>query len=128
MKLLTANLTGKPLDWALNHALMLENGFVPEIAGAAGAPSELYSHTDPAVCLWLIKEYRASIDQVEHDPLVEVHIWFALTDEADPDFDCQSVIGDTVEQAVARCVVQMRLGDEVEVPDELGVMTNDHLP
>ena len=110
---------GKALDWALNYALMLENGFVPEIAGAAGAPSELYSHTDPAVCLWLIKEYRASIDQVEHDPRVEVHIWFALTDEADPDFDCQSVIGDTVEQAVARCVVQMRLGDEVEVPSEL---------
>ena len=126
MKLLTANLTSKALDWALNHALMLEHGFVPEIAGALGEPSEMYEHTDPAVCLWLIKQYRANIDQVEHAPKVQVTIWYEITDSED--FDAVSAIGDTIEQAVARCVVQMRLGDEVEVPDELGVMTNDHLP
>jgi len=118
MKLLTASLTSNALDWALNHALMLENGFVPEIAGAAGAPSELYSH-DPAVCLWLIKEYRASIDQVEHDPKVQVTIWYEITDSDGSDFDAVSALGDTLEQAVARCVVQMRLGDEVDVPEEL---------
>ena len=71
------------------------------------------------MCLWLIKEYRASIDHTAHAPQIEVSIWYALTDEADPDFDCQSVIGDTVEQAVARCVVAMQLGDEVDVPSEL---------
>jgi len=119
MKLLTANLTSKALDWALNHAVMLEHGFVPEIAGALGEPSEMYDHTDPAVCLWLMKEYRANIDHTKHAPQIEVSIWYALTDEADPDFDCQSVIGDTVEQAIARCVVAMHLGDEVEVPSEL---------
>ena len=118
MKLLTANLTSNALDWALNYALMLENGFVPEIAGAAGAPSELYSHTDPAVCLWLIKEYRASIDH-EHDPKVQVTIWYEITDSDGSDFDAVSALGDTLEQAVARCVVQMRLGDEVDVPEEL---------
>ena len=119
MKLLTENLEKKALDWALNHALMLEHGFVPEIAGALGEPSEMYEHSDPAVCLWLIKQYRMDIDQVEHDPKVQVTIWYEITDSDGSDFDAVSAIGDTLEQAVARCVVQMRLGDEVEVPDEL---------
>lgn len=110
---------GKALDWALNHALMLEHGFVPEIAGALGEPSEMYEHTDPAVCLWLIKQYRMDIDQVEHDPKVQVTIWYEITDSDGEDFDAVSAIGDTIEQAVARCVVAMRLGDEVEVPEEL---------
>lgn len=119
MKLLTASLTSNALDWALNHALMLEHGFVPEIAGAAGAPSELYSHTDPALCLGLMEKYRANIDQVEHDPKVQVTIWYEITDSDGSDFDAVGAIGDTLEQAVARCVVAMRLGDEVEVPSEL---------
>ena len=114
MKLLTANLEKKALDWALNHALMLE-----EIAGALGEPSEMYEHSDPAVCLWLIEQYRANINQVEHAPKVQVTIWYEITDSGGEDFDAVSAIGDTVEQAVARCVVQMRLGDEVEVPSKL---------
>ena len=97
---------GKALDWALNYALMLENGFVPEIAGAAGAPSELYSHTDPAVCLVLIKSHIYQITHTHGG-------WEVFSDAGNRQF------GDTLEQAVARCVVQMRLGDEVEVPDEL---------
>lgn len=116
MKIKTAELKGKALDWALNHALMLERGFVPEIAGALGEPSEMYNHTDPAVCLWLIKAYRANIE-VEHAP--KVTIWYEITDSDGEDFDAVSAIGDTIEQAVARCVVAMRLGDEVDVPDEL---------
>lgn len=115
----TAELTGKALDWALNHALMLEHGFVPEIAGALGEPSEMYNHTDPALCLWLMKEYRANIDQAEHAPKVQVTIWYEIADSYSSDFDAVSAIGDTVEQAAARCVVAMRLGGEVSVPDEL---------
>lgn len=119
MKIKTAELTGIALDWALNHALMLEHGFVPAISGALGEPSEMYEHTDPALCLWLMKEYRANIDQAEHAPKVQVTIWYEIADSYSSDFDAVSAIGDTVEQAVARCVVQMRLGDEVEVPSEL---------
>ena len=118
-------LEGKALDWALNYALMLENGFVPEIAGAAGAPSEMYEHTDPALCLGLIKEYRASIDQAEHYPLVEVHIWFALDNSDDPDYDSVSALGDTPEQAVARCVCLMHLGEWVDIP--MGLCSMDVL-
>lgn len=119
MKIKTANLTGKALDWALNHALMLEHGFVPEIAGALGEPSEMYEHTDPAVCLGLIKQYRANIDQVEHAPKVQVTIWYEITDSDGEDFDADSAIGDTIEQAVARCVCLMHLGEWVDMPIEL---------
>ena len=127
MKLLTASLEGKALDWALNHALMLEHGFVPEIAGAAGAPSELYSHTDPAVCLWLIKQYRMDIDQVERYPDVWIGAYFESTDGNESFQDSAGYVAETLEQAVARCVVQIRLGGEVDVPDELGVVY-DRLP
>lgn len=124
MKIKTAELTGIALDWALAKAMnadkvWIDHGYVDVNARFHLHVYEPFNHTDPATCLGLIKQYRASIDHTEHAPQIEVSIWYALTDEADPDFDCQSVIGDTVEQAVARCVVQMRLGDEVSVPDEL---------
>lgn len=123
----TAELKGMALDWALAKVLgaqkitySYKGVWVDDEGFMVGNDRRGWiAHTDPAVCLWLIKEYRANIDHTEHAPQIEVSIWYALTDEADPDFDCQSVIGDTVEQAVARCVVQMRLGDEVEVPSEL---------
>lgn len=128
----TAELSGKALDWALADALELEPRIdyfdvqrrpsvtVEYKMTPCSLPySEVFSHTDPALCLGLIKEYRASIDQAEHYPLVEVHIWFALDNSDDPDYDSVSALGDTPEQAVARCVVAMRLGDEVDVLDEL---------
>lgn len=121
MKLLTASLEGKALDWALAVAVEKHPAlsFKGEVVVSNIMGCQRFDHTDPALCLRLIKEYRANIDHTEHAPQIEVSIWYALTDEADPDFDCQSVIGDTVEQAVARCVVAKRLGDEVSVPDEL---------
>lgn len=125
MKQLTANLEGVPLSWALAVAL----GRNPECkhgrAWVSAAPSlpnsgvKAFDHTDPALCLGLIKQYRANIDQVEHAPKVQVTIWYEITDSDGEDFDAVSAIGDTIEQAVARCVVQMRLGDEVDVPNEL---------
>lgn len=139
MKVKTAELTGKPLDWALADALDLD----PEISRPShydgsiavlalplpnGYPNHHkcgFFYTDPATCMELIKKHRANVDHTEHAPKIEVSIWYEVdySDDSDrvtdADFDCQSVIADTLEQAVARCVVAMRLGDEVEVPDEL---------
>lgn len=97
------------LDWALNHALMLEHGFVPEIAGALGEPSEMYEHSDPALCLVLIKSHIYQITHTHGG-------WEVFSDAGNRQF------GDTLEQAVARCVIAMKLGEEFEVPDELGVV------
>ena len=120
-------LKGFALDWALAKALgakkiiySYKGVWVEDEGFKVGDDSRGWiHHTDPAVCLWLIKEYRASIDQVEHDPKVQVTIWYEITDSDGSDFDAVSALGDTLEQAVARCVVQMRLGDEVDVPEEL---------
>lgn len=123
MKMITAELTGLALDWALAVALKKRARYCSIYKALVFDDCEdnvyLFAHTDPAMCIKLIKKYRANVDHTEHAPQIEVSIWHALTDDADPDFDCQWVVGDTVEQAVARCVVQMRLGDSVSVPDEL---------
>lgn len=126
MKLKTEELTGLALDWALAVALGYAqiNTHVSSkvFATMPDGGRKQVDHTDPATCMGLIKKYRANINHIDPTnpaPQIEVSIWYALTGDAAPDFDCQWVIGDTVEQAVARCVVQIRLGDEVEVPDEL---------
>ncbi len=62
---------------------------------------------DPAMCLRLIKEHQIKLVPYKNQWRAETEATWA------------SAWGDTPEQAVARCVVQMRLGDEVEVPSEL---------
>jgi hypothetical protein len=128
MKIKTAELTGKPLDWALaqacGHVVDISYGGGVCIQGLMGWQN-FEGHADPATCMKLIKKYSANVDHTEHAPQIEVSIWYEVdySDDSDrmtdADFDCQCVVGDTVEQAVARCVVAMRLGDEVDVPDEL---------
>jgi hypothetical protein len=116
MKLLTASLEGKALDWALNHALMLEHGFVPEIAGALGKPSEMYNHADPAVCMLLT--HKMNIMQQANDGSWRVASSCVKGKK-------HKAHGKTLEQAVARCVVAMRLGEEV---DELCGEQKPHKP
>ena len=137
MKQLTVNIEGKALDWALAVALGKQYNCHPtvqdeivwmptksivfgttntEINGNNHVP---FDYTDPALCLGLIKQYRANIDQVEHAPKVQVTIWYEITDSDGEDFDAVSAIGDTIEQAVARCVCLMHLGEWVDIPKEL---------
>lgn len=127
MKIKTAELKGRALDWALADALgfgdlrqsLCDRIEVVKLNNDGDYEWYAFYHTDPALCLGLMKEYRANIDQAEHAPKVQVTIWYEITDSDGEDFDAVSAIGDTIEQAVARCVVAMRLGDEVEVPSEL---------
>lgn len=111
MKLLTANLTGKALDWALAKAMnadkvWIDHGYVDVNARFHLHVYEPFNHTDPALCLVLIKSHIYQITHTHGG-------WEVFSDAGNRQF------GDTIEQAVARCVVAMRLGDEVEVPDEL---------
>lgn len=119
MKLLTANLTGKALDWALAVAL----GGNPTIESFENCHDKqcivvwdrwILDHCKPDWCLKFIK-YLLSNGQ----PIPEV---LFLADQSvgfHPSPSLNPVLSVNLEQAVARCVVQMRLGDEVEVPDEL---------
>ena len=112
MKLLTANLTGKALDWALAKAMnadkvWIDHGYVDVNARFHLHVYEPFNHTDHALCMGLIKSHIYKITATHGG-------WEAFSDSGNRQFS-----DDTLEQAVARCVVAMRLGDEVDVPEEL---------
>lgn len=112
MKLLTASLEKKALDWALAKAL----GRKPHIKknyieATSHSHRVVFRHTNPALCLGRMK--ADSILVMPNLSPTDGKAWVAAVKGK------LFVFGDTPEQAVARCVVQMRLGDEVDVPDEL---------
>lgn len=110
MKLLTASLTGKALDWALADALELKPKVMQWLNGgvlvqqACGGWLGFEGSADSILCLNLC---------LDHKLIVDYEFPSARTQTS------KVFVGDTPEQAIARCVVAMRLGDEVEVPDEL---------
>ena len=118
MKIKTSEAKGLQLDWGLAKALeyapevKYEAVFVP--AEKRGWPIEgvmPFDHTDPRVCMGLIKEYCIQLYPFCDGEIVR---W-----DTDIRPDVRIVNCDTPEQAVARCVISMRVGDEFEVPDEL---------
>ena len=115
MKVKTAKATGKQLDWGLAKVLQAEKLQLVE-GGVIYKPSsggrQVLRHTDPAVCMSLIKEHCIQLFPFCKDGKA-VH-W-----DADIRPYIRVVGCDTPEIAVARCVIAMRLGDEFECPDEL---------
>lgn len=121
MKIRTAEASKNQLDWGLAKALKLKPSIGRNSLGAfvqykkAGCDFfRAVKHTDPAVCMGLIKEYCI---QLFTFTLNGQRFWDATISGAADARGC-----DTPEQAVARCVISMKLGDEFEVPDELGVV------
>lgn len=122
MKLLTANLEKKALDWALAKVLgaqkitySYKGVWVDDEGFMVGNDRRGWiAHTDPAVCLWLIKAYHLPVfvyQEINGDGC----LW--QVNFSDDEVNAES--WRSLEEAVARCVVAMRLGDEVEVPSEL---------
>ncbi len=122
MKIKTAEATGLQLDWGLAVVLSYKpvikkdpfnDRVYVDIVEDIESQYVGFLHTDPAVCMGLIKEYRL--------PSAPSHfidgMWFVFRHNEDEDG-----LNGTLEQAVARCVISMKLGEEFEVPNELGVM------
>ena len=122
MKIKTSEATGLQLDWGLAKVMgakrIIVNWrgvWVEDEGFKVGDDCRGWvCHTDPAVCMGLIKEY--------HLPIALSHfidgMWFVFRHNED-----EGGFNGTLEQAVARCVISMKLGDEFEVPDELGVLS-----
>ena len=123
MKIKTSEATGLQLDWGVAVVL----GVKPKVYCGRVETDQTdenywavrreFDHTDPAVCMGLIKEHRFPIFayiQVGGDGC----LW--QVNYCDADVNAES--WESLEQAVARCVIAVRLGDEFEVPDELGVV------
>ena len=124
MKIKTAELTGLALDWALAVAM----GLGPDIGRHCYARYVQYtdhkhnivralSHTDPAMCMRFIEGEKINIKHMRHstDNRAVLACWGSVYEES----GYVQTFGSNTPEAVARCVVQMRLGDVVEIPDEL---------
>jgi hypothetical protein len=102
MKIKTSELTGAALDWAV-------------------ARCEGRSHTDFG---WWWDNYHPSTDWAQGGPIIEREKT-TVEYTGDPDTWCacimadQEVYGPTPLIAAMRCYVASKLGDEVEIPQEL---------
>lgn len=111
-------LKGFALDWALAKALgakkiiySYKGVWVEDEGFKVGDDSRGWiHHTDPAVCLELTEQYKIDVTWGTSGKA------FVQMSGSDQDQWCG---GKTLAEAVARCVVAMRLGDEVDVPGEL---------
>lgn len=121
----TAELKDKALDWSLaktkvsNWAEIVHDARIEVIDGKVcitsfGGMRRFIDHTDLATCLESIKDYK-----LEHKWPVPDYTRGTVLVWGGQSISSKSARGKTLEEAVARCVVAMRLGDEVEVPSEL---------
>lgn len=103
MKIKTNELVDVPLDWAVAKSL-----------GLASQTSVLLTRTD---------EYMPSLKWAQGGPIIEhneisinrvVGGWMATSDH-----DMRQFIASTPLRAAMRCYVASKLGDEVDVPEEL---------
>ncbi|MDE9536914.1 DUF2591 domain-containing protein [Xenorhabdus bovienii] len=118
MKIKTSELTGRALDWAVCLAI---GGTVNEDNTEVQAPNNGYyllsngkgnftPSTDWSQCGPLIDTYLIELNnQVISEN--EVEHWATCMDEY--------IYGSTALEAACRIVVHVKLGDEVEIPDEL---------
>ena len=116
MKIKTSELSGKQLDWAVTEAIKL----LEEVGCTfpKSSPNTKYS-TDWALGGPIIESFVISVAADTADWFME-KVWFASVDDilVDPD-EAIGVRGPTPLIAAMRCFVACKLGDEVEVPDEL---------
>lgn len=120
MKIKTSEATKLQLDWGV-AVVMSYTQLTLQVAGkvygtAPDGQRTQIKHTDPAVCMGLIERYKLQVswavdglDRAYAQPKNRISVEWPS--------------GDNLAQAVARCVIAMRLGDEFECPSELGVMS-----
>jgi len=111
MKIKPSELTGAALDWAVAEAV----GDIPIIIFGS-----LFVAEDAG------EEYSPSTDWAQGGPLIEKHgIWLSDDNDESPEKWIASVggvhmqTGPTPLIAAMRALVAAKLGDEIEVPDEL---------
>jgi len=132
MKIKTSGLQGVALDWAVAKCLgheVVENyvSYIriyltdPKQAGYAltFCPSTDWAHGGPIIereklGVWWATHY------VDDDGVEYGNHWYCETGCTDDNYDSQHIAtGPTPLIAAMRCYVASKLGDEVEVPDEL---------
>lgn len=116
----TSELTGAALDWAVAKAEGWSEEGLEDIANGDTFPAHSFS-TDWSLAGPIIE--RESINLIYRHPNFN-GLWTAFNDEWDDDMNGVNC-GDTPLIAAMRCYVASKLGDEVEVPDELQDVLHD---
>ncbi len=114
MKIKTSEATGLQLDWGLANATGKRVRYYLKYNALAFDCEDnlyLFSHTDPAVCMWLIEQYKMDVTWGTSGKA------FVQMSGSD---DGEWHSGKNLAEAVARCVISMKLGDEFECPSEFG--------
>jgi hypothetical protein len=118
MPMKTSELTGAALDWAVAKCEDLEHYFEDGLVCLKGQPFDTH---------WLY--WTPSTDWAQGGPIIErekIDVMWAVTDGAQHS-QCRvhdgrrpdSYYGPTPLIAAMRCYVASKLGDEVELPEEL---------
>ena len=115
MKVKTSEATKLQLDWGVAVVL----GVKPKVYCGRVETDQTdenywavrreFDHTDPAVCMGLIEQYKL-------DVVYRAEQWGVEFPHNDQFWSA------SLAKAVACCVISMKLGDEFECPDELGVV------
>jgi hypothetical protein len=128
MKIKTAEATGSALDWGLAVAVGGKDihcdcwgVYVDDVDFSInGHMLGRTTHIDPWVCMGLIEQHGAASMRKTFSL---GYFWECKALDVGSESHYIVAHGKTLAEAVARCVIAMRLGDEFEVPDELGVQS-----
>ncbi len=117
MKVKTSEATGLQLDWGLSIALGHEKtAYIAECGSVHGRDKERgwtsVEHVNAYLCMKLMSKHEMDVTWGTSGKA------FVQMSGRDED---KWHGGKTLPEAVARCVIAMRLGEVFEVPDELGV-------
>jgi hypothetical protein len=120
MKIKISELTGKALDWAVARATGKKSSLVDGdicLPNSSGEFTRKFSpSTDWSQCGQLIEAFLDSLTRMCIDSPWVASCKAVTVD----DFSIWKVeIGETPQIALCRAVVSAKLGDEVEIPDEL---------
>ena len=114
MQVKTAELEKVALDYALAKAegkeFCIANNLCDEKRIWLHGGTWAYMHTDPNICIGLIDQHKISLSP---------NPWFAKALVVGGESRFITAFGSTLAEAVARCVVSLKIGDVVEIPDEL---------
>ncbi|CDH33752.1 phage protein NinX family protein [Xenorhabdus bovienii] len=110
MKLKTSELTGQALDWAVAKSIGLPAIVTPFGNLIIKGMEDYTPSTDWAQCGQLIDTYLIELNNHVTSEN-EVEHWATCMDEY--------IYGSTALEAACRIVVHVKLGDEIEIPDEL---------
>ena len=118
-KVLTKNLSGPALDWAVATLQGYVCQFDDEVSGPWLVPQEGYLHDEKP-----LSAFRPSSSWAQGGPIIERggiswHCGNKSSWHAYAYGSSESINGSTPLIAAMRCYVASKLGEEVEVPDEL---------